>query len=262
VASLSTPLQSQNTPPRSPNKAIKVLLWSLPAILLIGAFYLFDMPMVRSDGLAYYAWLDSLVSDGDLVLENQYRALQKVNLYHLQVIEATGRVGTPFPFGSAFLWAPLYALGLWLEPVLPLADWFRFLLARILPMEGYESVGLIRGLLMTLGTNAMALLTVYLALDIARRRTSLGMATLAALAVAFGTPFFYYSALEPTMSHIPGALTVTVIFWLFFPLRAGSCATGAAHRMVLYRVGTGLGYNGALAASPHRHSIWPDPSVA
>ena len=194
----------------------RIILWALPAIVLLFGFYTFDLPMIRGDGLGYFFWLHSIVHDRDLALENQYEEFAPLVTYQLDKVSATGRVSAPFAFGAALIWAPLYGLGIKVLPLLPFETWFATQISRNFPVKAYAIMGPAPGVVLCLATNLLALCTVYMALDATRRRTSLAAGVVAAIAVAFGTPFFYYSAVEPSMGHLPGAFVSTVLFWLFF----------------------------------------------
>ena len=197
------------------SRVFEVILYMLPVIFLILGFFLFNVPMIRSDGLGYFVWLDSIVQDRNLNLENQFIQYSPINGYQMYRDRVTQQIVTPFAFGSAILWLVPYSLFLRMGALLPLETWFHFLLLRIIPIPNYDCVGPIRSLAITFSTNLLALGAVYLAIDIIRRRMSLATGVTAALSVAFGTPFMYYASIEPSMSHVPGAFIMTVIFWLF-----------------------------------------------
>ena len=198
------------------SRVFEVLLYMLPVILLVSGFLLFNVPMIRSDGIGYFVWLDSIVQDGNLDLENQFAQYSSIiNENQMYRDPTTQRIVTPFAFGSALLWLVPYVLFLRIAALIPLETWFHFLLLRIIPIPNYDYVGPIRSLAITFSTNLLALGTVYLAIDIIRRRMNLATGVVAALSVAFGTPFMYYATVEPSMSHVPGAFVMTIVFWLF-----------------------------------------------
>lgn len=183
--------------------------WLLPGLALGALGALIGARCLQGDALGYYAWLHSLVHDGDLDLANQYALLHPLISYQLFPVIETGRIGNAFAFGSALLWAPWYATLLYLErngwlPNPPLCP----------PEAAASGIGGAGALAVALGSGAMALAAAYLALDLARRRAPLGVASMSALVVALGTPLLYYGAVEPGMSHAPGALIVTLVFWL------------------------------------------------
>ena len=184
------------------------LLWLLLASLL--TLIRFDRPLVRGDGVAYLAWVDTFVRDRDLDLNNQFERFRPVNTYQITWNDSTQRWVIVFPFGAAFLVAPFYALG----------DLFAqngWLVANPDYFAQMQGVGLPYSLWIMIGTNLMALTTLALAWHIGRRFVGGWLAALAVYALFVGTPLLFYSAIEPLNSHSPGAFAVTV--FLFFLLR-------------------------------------------
>lgn len=175
------------------------LLWAvlLPLLLLL------DRPLIRGDGVAYLAWADSLIVDGDIQFDNQLQRLGPVNTYQLTWNETTQRWVNIFPFGAALVQAPFYALGHWFA----LHGWWD-----ANPDYFHQMQGLWRpySLWLMIGANALALMTVALAWGIGRRLTGAGEAALAALALFIGTPLIYYSTISPLNSHGPGAWLTTL----------------------------------------------------
>jgi hypothetical protein len=72
---------------------------------------LFDRPLIRGDGTAYLAWVDTFVRDRDLDLANQYTRFQPVNTYQITWDAGLQRYVNIFPFGVAFLQGPFYVGG-------------------------------------------------------------------------------------------------------------------------------------------------------
>jgi hypothetical protein len=89
----------------------------LPGLALGGFLVLLLAPCILGDAIGYYAWLHSLVMDGDLDLANQYTLFRSQISYQLFLVSGTGRIGNAFAFGSALLWVPSYAAALWLDPI-------------------------------------------------------------------------------------------------------------------------------------------------
>ena len=63
---------------------------------------------VASDGIFYFAPLRSLVADGDLDFENEYRVLGAKEGYFQRT--ETGRLPNNFSIGPGLLWAPFYLI--------------------------------------------------------------------------------------------------------------------------------------------------------
>lgn len=73
-------------------------------------------PLVQGDARSYFAYLPSLVLDGDLDLTNQFEVLQPEQHADVRGYPygpgLEGRAANPFPVGPALLWLPGYVLGL------------------------------------------------------------------------------------------------------------------------------------------------------
>ncbi len=83
-------------------KSKKLALLFLIAITM-ATMLRFDRPLVRGDGVAYLAWVDSLALDHDFDLENQAERLSSVNTYAVILNWHNGKYVNAFPFGVAFL---------------------------------------------------------------------------------------------------------------------------------------------------------------
>ena len=220
--------------------ALAALPWTCPLVVLLVVFYKLDMPVIRSDGLAYFCWLRTLLQDGNMSLTNEYALLEGVNVYQLFIVPRTGNVGTAFPFGSAILWSPFYGLGLWVGRT----SWYVRKIAPLVDQAAYlhfQGTDFLASLSMTLGTNVMAVASVYLALDVARRRVSTAVASLASVAMFLGTPMVYYSTIEPTMSHIPATFCLSLLYWLLFRFGAYESRTERERPGIWLAIGVVLG---------------------
>jgi hypothetical protein len=76
-------------------------------------------PWVRGDGVGYYAYVRSLLIDGDLRFENEYQranpALVRLRVdqtgkLHSDFYTSTGYVLNPYSVGPSILWAPFLAV--------------------------------------------------------------------------------------------------------------------------------------------------------
>lgn len=167
----------------------------------------FDRPLIRGDGVAYLAWLDSLALDGDFDLENQADRLEPVNTYHIIVNWHNGRYVNVFPFGVAFLQFPFYKIGhLFLRQ-----GWLNLNYHYFQQMQG---VPLPYSFWTMVGANTMGLVTVILAWFTVQKLTSPWMATAVAWAIYFGSPLFYYTTVSPLNSHSAGAFCVAIFLFL------------------------------------------------
>ena len=186
------------------------------AILLI-SFLTLDRPLIRSDGLAYFMWLQSVARDYDLDLENQVAHFGELNSYQVFFNEKTGKYASVFAYGSAFLYLPTY----WLASA-----------ANRLPLfhvnDGYflqhQGATFPYSFFLVLGTNMFTLLAVLLAYFSAVKLSSRGASLLSSLALFLSTPLLYYATIEPYMSHACGTLLVALVIYLLVRYRQSNPA--------------------------------------
>jgi hypothetical protein len=184
---------------------------SLPLLALIGltvaSMVRFDRPLIRGDGVAYLAWVDTFVRDQDIDLANQYERFQPVNTYQITWDYEQEQFVNIFPFGVAFLQAPFYAVG----GILTRQGWANQNPEYFVQMQGVEQG---YSLAIMIGANMMALGSVGLAWRIARCFVDQWTAVLIAWGIFFGTPLFYYSTVSPLNSHNPGAFLTACLVYL------------------------------------------------
>ena len=190
----------------SPHIVSRRWLWLTLGIALL-TMLLLDRPLIRGDGVAYLAWVDSFVLDADIQFDNQLDRLRPVNTYQLQWNDTTQRLVNIFPFGVAIVQAPFYAIGHWFA----LNGWWNANPDYFHQMQGVWQP---YSLWLMIGANAMGLATVALSWHIACRFTTPTNATLATLAIFFGTPLLYYLTVSPLNSHSPGAFAFTLFLYL------------------------------------------------
>ena len=184
---------------------------TLPLLLLlalsIATMIRFDRPLIRGDGVAYLAWLDTLALDQDINFDNQLERLGVVNTYQISWNDETGRFVNIFPFGVAILQAPFY----WLGHLFLYNNWWNLNPDYFYQMQG---VGSPYSLWLMVGANLMTLCAIILGWRIGRRLTGTWTAAVTSWAVFLGTPLFYYSTVSPLNSHNPGAFTTTCFIYL------------------------------------------------
>jgi hypothetical protein len=193
-------------------KLLKSPLLPLALLLVVALLTLirFDRPLVRGDGVAYLAWVDTFVRDADIDLNNQFERFQPVNTYQITWGNTMQRWVIVFPFGAAFVLAPFYAVG----NLFAQNGWLDANPAYFAQMQG---IGLPYSFWLMMGTNVLTLVTLAIAWHIGRRFVSGWIAALAVYAFFVGTPLLFYSAIEPMNSHSPGAFAAAC--FLFFLLR-------------------------------------------
>jgi hypothetical protein len=170
-----------------------------PFPLVLGAVFaltlvsLYIQPQrVASDGVHYFATLRSIVVDGDLDFENEYRILGVQEAYFLPT--ETGRLPNNFSVGPALLWSPTYIL-----------------------VHGLGRLGLFRptGIgypyftavsTVTAFAGFLGVLWLY---GLVRLYFEPSVAFSASLLIWMGTFHFWYMVFEPSMSHAFGMASVT-----------------------------------------------------
>ena len=153
-----------------------VVLLVVSAIILIRL----DRPLIRGDGTAYLAWVDTFVRDRDIDLANQFERLRPVNTYQVTWDDERQRYVDIFPFGVGFVQAPFYAVG----GVLAEVGWPDANPDYFLQMQGVRQA---YSLALMGGANLMALAAIGLAWWMARRLTVSWIAALVAVGVFAGT---------------------------------------------------------------------------
>ncbi len=188
-------------------------LLPLAVLLIVSAITMIrlDRPLIRGDGTAYLAWVDTLVRDRDVDLANQFERFRPVNTYQIAWDDERQRYVNIFPFGVAFLQAPFYAVG----DVLAGAGWPDANPDYFLQMQGVRQA---YGLALMAGANLMALAAIGLGWWMARRLAGDWSAALVAWGIFVGTPLLYYSTVSPLNSHNPGAFLMTCIVALLVVL--------------------------------------------
>lgn len=181
-------------------------------LLTLVAMLCFDRPLIIGDGPAYLFWLDSLARDGDLNLANQAEKFAAVNRYHIYRNQETGRWASAFPLGVSLLLVPFYWLGMLLDK-LPM---FRINDAYFIGLQGAPFA---YSLMIMVGVNVYALLSVRMGYAIARRFASPWLSALAIIAAYLGTPLFFYTTVETLTSHVGGTFAATLFVWLWLKAR-------------------------------------------
>jgi hypothetical protein len=187
----------------------------LAALFLVIITALALRPEIRGfDGGGNYAYLMSLIADGDLDFHNEYRALDvfreaPYKMVGLPRSEITGRWSNQFGFGAAVFWAPA-VIAVHLGSLLssPAA-------ADLLSPPYILAVALSSALWTSLG----------LLLLFRRLRRDFGAATAlhASAGILLATPLIFYGWMHGSMSHGVGFF-VAVVFLLQLERTAGSAS--------------------------------------
>jgi hypothetical protein len=164
--------------------------------------------VIRCDGLGYYAWLRSLLIDGDLSFDNEFDEHNILGDYVPGAGDRTpaGERANPWSVGPGCVWALAIipghlALRAFEQTGLP---W---------PVDGYA---LPYQLLVGLTTVAVSWSGLILLYRICRRFAAPRPAALAAACLTLGTTLVYYNTLEVSMAHGLGAAALAgfIDYWL------------------------------------------------
>ena len=164
-----------------------------------------SQPLVQGDARAYFAYLPSLVLDGDLDLRNQFDVLRPEGDTVYPFGEGfNGYAANPFPIGPALLLMPGYLLGYWFDSI---ADWAGFDTGQ----SGY-GLGTVWG--SVLWGIALAGAGAELSRRCAAQLVGPAVALPATLIMWVGTAALYYTMVSPLYSHAAAWFAVALMFWL------------------------------------------------
>ena len=160
-------------------------------------------PVVRIgvDGRYHWAFLTSLVLDGDLDFTNQYADPESGNYYEYRATH-TGRLANPFPIGPALLWAPFFIVA---HGVALVGD----------PPHAPSGNSHLHQLITLYGSFLYAFAAMLLAYAMARRRFGPGPAFAGAFAALACGPLLHYTLHQPHYAHAPSAFAVTLLLYVW-----------------------------------------------
>jgi hypothetical protein len=175
-------------------------------------------PWVRGDGVGYYAYIRSLLIDGDLRFENEFLAgnstfvlpkLDEQGRLRPDLFTRTGYVDNHFTVGPGILWAP-------------------FLAAVHLGVKGLNAAGVrVRAdgysgpyvWTMALATALYGFLGIFLSFSVAKEYFAERWAFLAALGIWFASSLPVYMYFNPSWSHAHSAFAVALFLWYWHRTR-------------------------------------------
>jgi hypothetical protein len=165
-----------------------------------------DGQLVGGDGVGYYAYLPSVVLDGDLDFANQYAALLPPDHHLVAARTTTGKSFNYWPIGPALLWLPFFVLAHGLALLLNAAG-----VAIRLDGCGYWHQAFVIA-----GGIACGGAALWLAFDVARRVARQASAMWAVALVACAGNLSYYMTAEASLAHATAAFVVSLFFaaWL------------------------------------------------
>ncbi len=171
-------------------------------------------PRIRgADEIQYYSHLRSLVFDGDLDFENEYRWFVAHDEKGLQAFAdtflerrepLTGRPINFTPIGCALLWSPFYLLAH--AGVLAARA-----LGSAVAADGFSLPYQAAACYASAAYGSLGLLLVH---DALRRRFNEPAASWSVAAVWLASPLVYYMTLAPGFSHASSVFAVALLLWL------------------------------------------------
>ena len=193
---------------RTQQKIVALTTAALAVAYLLGTSLTSGLsePIVQGDARSYFAYLPSIVLDGDIDLTNQFDHLRPEGgdpRYPFGV-GANGYAANLFPAGPALLWLPGYVAGLGLDAA-----------AGALGVDtGPTGYGLFAAWGAALTSILLAGVGAELSRRVVREFVGLRYALPATLAVWLGTPTIYYTMVAPLYSHTVAWFAAALTMWL------------------------------------------------
>ena len=178
----------------------------------------FVNPWVRGDGVGYYAYVRSLLIDGDLRFENEYQrgnpGLVMLMVDHTGKLRSdfytpTGYVANHFTVGPSILWAPFLAV---VHGAVKVAN----RLGATVPADGFSWPYTV---CMALATALYGFLGLYLSFCLARNYFEERWAFLATLGIWFASALVVYMYFNPSYAHAHSAFAASLFLWYWHRTR-------------------------------------------
>jgi hypothetical protein len=216
----------------------------LTALLLVsGTVYFFTVKVrtyhhttqrISGDGRYYYAFLTSIVLDGDVDMKNQYANKRQMNPWGYRATE-TGKPANPFTVGPAIMWSPFFVLA---HGVSLVAE------PRAENRDGYSDL---TQMLTLYGSFLYGAAAALLAYQMARRRYGPGAAYAGAVVGAVCGPVLQYMIHQPSFAHAPSAFAVALVLWIWDRGRRDGAAEDARARSLRGWLGWGAAIGLAMS---------------
>lgn len=191
-----------------------------------------DNHLIGSDGIYYFAYLRSLVVEGNVDIRSEIE-LYNASLPTESEVEIHMRdapnLNYAYAIGTSLLWLPFYLVGHGLA-------WLLHTAGLPVALDGYTYL---EEAAVCLGSLLYGCLGIWLIYDLLKRRFTPQQALLATLGSISGTFLIYYLIFEPSMSHACSLFAASWFFHLSLEQRAkkpsGWLLGLAAGLMVLVR---------------------------
>lgn len=196
-----------------PNRQTRVII--ILTLLFIATLSLVT-PYLRGDGVAYYAYVASIIIDGDLYLEDEFRhadpwhyrlRFDEHGLIRQELITSTGYIRNKFSVGPSLLWTPFFLLAHVFVSV------YNIFAINPIPTDGFSYPYL---LLCAIGTAVLGFIGLLLSYDIARTLYSERTALLAVLGIWLASALPVYMYFLPFMSHAHSVFICSLFVWYWY----------------------------------------------
>jgi hypothetical protein len=191
---------------------------------LLVVFFLLSLvlvnPWVRGDGVGYYAYVRSLLIDGDLRFENEWLAgnptfvqpkLDERGRIRPEYYGPNGYVKNHFSVGPAMLWAPFLIVAHGVVLTLNSFGWN-------IPANGYSPPYTVT---MAMATALYGFWGLLLSYRLAREYFEERWAFLGTVGIWFGSSLPVYMYFNPSWSHAHSAFVVALFLWYWHRTRRG-----------------------------------------
>jgi hypothetical protein len=183
---------------------------------LLAVIFLLTLPLVnpyvRGDGNGYYAYVRSLVIDGDLHFENEFRrgdpsfvmgVFEEGGGFKPTFLLPNGSVRNQWSVGPAMLWSPFFLAAHSLV-------WIADKLGANIPADGYS---LPYRWVCALGTALYGFIGLLLAYRVAKRFVTGSIALMAVIGIWFASSVPVYLYFLPFHVHVLAAFSVSLFVW-------------------------------------------------
>ena len=186
--------------------------YSRTLVLLFILTLPFVNPWVRGDGVEYYAYVRTLIIDGNLSFENEWQASNPTfKMTHLdaegrvlpQEYTRTGHVANQASVGPSLLWAPFFAV---VHGIVRVSN----RLGAHIPADGFSRPYIVS---MAVITSLYGFLGLLLSFFLVRTHFEERWSFLATLGIWFASSLPVYMYFNPFWSHAHSAFSVALFLW-------------------------------------------------